>query len=149
MMVAMKHLLVLSLALLWLIGCSMKFPTPSRCNASLAQSKLLSIEVDKPAVTHGEQVGFVICSRQPGFITLWSTLPSGRIWPIQPSQMIRTSEPYVARGFEVKGSPGWKHVYVVWTRTQNAQPRKRPTCQATAVPGHDCLVAQVAIEVIE
>jgi hypothetical protein len=150
MMVAMKRLLVLSLALLWLIGCSMKGPPPSSiCDTSLAPSKLLSLEADKQAVTHGEHVGFVICSRQPGFVTLWSTLPSGRIWPIQPSQMIRPGEPLVARGFEVKDSPGWKHVYVVWTRTQDAQPRKRPTCQATAAPGRDCVVAQVAIEVVE
>ena len=131
--------------------------TPN-CQNALKHTALW-VAATRTAVTSGAPVDFTICSRQTGFITMWSTVQGGRVWPIYTTQVPGTVEPYMVRDYEVHGTPGWKYVYVVWTRTPDAQPRDRPTCRPTTstltryngtsrVPESDCLVTQLAIEII-
>jgi hypothetical protein len=171
MRICMKHLLLAGVVLLCLMGCALPFsrgpsmPKPdgtaragSDCQNALKHTAL-RVAASSTAVTSGVPVDFTICSRQAGFITMWSTVQGGRVWPIYSAQVPGTAEPHMVREHEVHGTPGWKYVYVVWTRTPDAQPRDRPTCRPTAstltryngtprLPESDCLVAQLAIEII-
>jgi hypothetical protein len=171
MRIWMKHLLLVAVALLCLMGCTLPFSSGpkmikpdgsaravSDCQNAL-KSTALRVAATRTAVTSGAPVDFTICSRQAGFITMWSTAMGGRVWPVYTAQVPGKAEPHVVRDYEVHGTPGWKYVYIVWTRAPDAQPLDRPTCRLTANPptpypsiarssASACLVAQLAIEII-
>src|SRR5262245_2676396 len=104
-----RKLLMLGMVWLCLSGCA----SPHHLLREKSQlcpnhNGLLSIVIDKPTVTVGEDVVFTICTNYSGYATLWSTGSHGQIGRIYPpvsgkAESIRAGQPYVAGKFVVRG----------------------------------------------
>lgn len=96
---------------------------------------LLYIRIDKPTVKIGDEVRFDFVSDTDGYVTLWDIGTSGRVSRIYPNDLggdmrVKAGVGYGAGGpddrfaFQVNGPVGMEDVYLVWTRTAEAQPKQ-------------------------
>jgi hypothetical protein len=128
----------------------------------------LRLERGKSVVPIGEEVAFLFTTNQDGFVTLWDIGTSRRVKRIYPrtaaAAPVRAGHQYGAGGadtplqFEVQGPEGMEEVYLVWTRTPDAQPKQLdyPNVQALSkdlqpterLASPDWATAKVAFEVI-
>ena len=96
---------------------------------------LLHIRIDKPTVGIGDEVRFDFVSDTDGYVTLWDIGTSGKVSRIYPNDLggdmrVEAGVGYGAGGpddqfaFRVDGPVGMEDVYLVWTRTAEAQPKQ-------------------------
>jgi hypothetical protein len=94
----------------------------------------LRLDMSKSMVLIGEEVTFSFEASQNGCITLWDIGTSGRVQRIYPrdapATCIKARQRYGAGGadipftFVAHGPLGIEQVYLIWTRTREAQPPK-------------------------
>lgn len=95
----------------------------------------LDIRIDQHTVAIGNEVRFDFVSSADGYVTLWDVGTSGKVGRIYPNvhggdPRVRGGVGYGAGGpndafaFRVDGPPGMEDVYLVWTRTAEAQPKQ-------------------------
>lgn len=94
----------------------------------------LDIRISQHTVAIGDEVRFDFVSSVDGYVTLWDVGTSGKVSRIYPNvhggdARVRAGIGYGAGGpndafaFRVDGPPGMEDVYLVWTRTAEAQPK--------------------------
>lgn len=93
----------------------------------------LDIRINQNTVAIGDTVEFDFQSSADGYVSLWDIGTSGRVTRIFPNDLggdprVRAKTRYGAGGandsfaFQVNGPTGMEDVYLVWTRTPEAQP---------------------------
>lgn len=95
----------------------------------------LDIRINKQTVAIGDTVQFDFVSSADGYVTLWDVGTSGKVARIYPNDhggdmRVRAGVGYGAGGpndafaYRVGGPSGMEDVYLLWTRTAEAQPKQ-------------------------
>ena len=95
----------------------------------------LQIRINQHTVAIGDEVQFDFVSSADGYVTLWDVGTSGKVTRIYPNDVggdmwVQAGVAYGAGGprdrfaFQVSGPSGMEDVYLVWTRTAEAQPQQ-------------------------
>ena len=129
----------------------------------------LTIDIDKTIVELGDVVSFTFSSNKDGYATLWNLGTSGKVHRIFPNRLggdmhVIAKHKYGAGGpndrfaFQATGKVGMEDVYLVWTRTPDAQPTDGRFLNTEALtkdlavvdqlPDQDWATAKVTYEIV-
>jgi hypothetical protein len=173
----MKRILVFISALLGLSAAGFTAIVPALADSkdlqvvpsNSNQTIKLTIAIDKPTVALGETVAFSFSGNEDGFVTLWNLGTSGKVVRIFPNTLggdmrVKAGLNYGAGGagdkfaFRASGQTGMEDVYLVWTRTPEAQPADSGFLNPEALskdlavvenlPSQDWATAKITYEIV-